>query len=104
GPDVLYFVDNDVFELDSINFTEMEVEGNYQELTFEYKEVGNPLFTFTVIKSTDDDTLETDGNLDEEIENDNIRGKEAAIKETIKFRSISWREGDYKYIIKLIDL
>src|SRR5699024_12564292 len=39
GPDVLYFVDNDVFELDSINFTEMEVEGNYQELTFEYKEV-----------------------------------------------------------------
>src|SRR5699024_9798809 len=38
GPDVHYFVDNDVFEIDSINFTEMEVEGNYQELTFEYKQ------------------------------------------------------------------
>lgn len=103
GPDVLYFVDNDVFELDSINFTEMEVEGNYQELTFEYKEVGNPLFTFTVIKSTDDDTLETDGNLDEAIENDTIRGKEAAITDAINFRSISWSEGDYQYSIMLID-
>src|SRR5699024_8198628 len=103
GPDVLYFVDNDVFELDSINFTEMEVEGNYQELTFEYKEVGNPLLTFTVIKSTDDDTLETDGNLDEAIENDTIRGKEAAITDAINFRSISWSEGDYQYSIMLID-
>src|SRR5699024_7565972 len=90
GPDVLYLVDK-------------EVEGNYQELTFEYKEVVNPLFTFTVIKSTDDDTLEMDGNLDEAIENDTIRGKEAAITDAINFRSISWSEGDYQYSIMLID-
>src|SRR5699024_9277561 len=31
GPDVLYFVYNDVFELDNINFRDIEVEGNYQE-------------------------------------------------------------------------
>src|SRR5699024_3145881 len=80
-----------------------EVEGNYQELTFEYKEVGNPLFTFTVIKSTDDDTLETDGNLDEAIENDTMRGKEAAITDAINYRSISWSEDDYNYSIMLMN-
>jgi len=103
GLDVLYFIDNDVFELDSINYIEMEVEGSHQKLTFEYKEGDNPLFTFTVIISTGDDTLEPDENLDETIENDTIRGKKAAVTDAVNFRSISWSEGDYQYSIMLID-
>src|SRR5699024_11329305 len=89
--------------IESINCSKMEGERSFQESTFEYEDVGNPLFTFNVIKSTDDDTLETDGNLDEAIENDTIRGKEAAITDAINFRSISWSEGDYQYSIMLID-
>src|SRR5699024_9072943 len=103
GPDVLYFADNDVFELDSINYIEMEVEESHQELTCEYKEGCNPLFTFTVLKPTDDDILEADEGLDEALDNDTIRGEEATVTDAVDFRSISWSEGDYQYSIILID-
>lgn len=101
GSGVLHFPDKDAYQLDDITYLEMEVEAKHQELTFEYSDKNTPLFTFTVLKPTEEALHEDD--LGDAIERDEIRGQDAFVTDTKDFRSISWSEGEYDYSIMLTD-
>src|SRR5699024_8193192 len=104
GNGVLYFPDNDEFEIDQIIKIETGTgTDTYHDLTFEYKQSDAPLFTFTVLKASDSDQDEMQEFLGEAMEREEIRGEEAIMTDAENFRSITWQEGNYHYTIMPID-